>query len=235
MFNPQPRLEALTLADGRRVIVADDVLAHPRGWVDIAAEQAQRFVDLPSNGFPGPEWPLGEVVDGPLAEFFAVHVRAGLGFRRTLSTTSRLSLATRQPHELRPLQRVPHRDRLGAAAGEGVAACVLYLFDDAALGGTSFYAPRRPLAEIEADFARWNTLTDAAFTGEFGAAPAYQTRSNAHFELLHVAEPRFNRAVFYDGGLFHCSHITEPERLSADPRRGRLTLNGFFLCRRSAA
>jgi hypothetical protein len=41
--------------------------------------------------------------------------------------------------------------------------------------------------------------------------------------------------VFYDGNLFHSSHILAPELLSDDPARGRLTLNGFFICRRQAA
>jgi hypothetical protein len=51
-----------------------------------------------------------------------------------------------------------------------------------------------------------------------------------------VAVPAaFNRAVFYDGGHFHSSHITQPEKLGADPAHGRLTLNGFFICRRSAS
>jgi hypothetical protein len=50
-----------------------------------------------------------------------------------------------------------------------------------------------------------------------------------------VVPAAFNRAVFYDGSLFHSSHITAPHKLNADPTRGRLTLNGFFLCRSSAS
>jgi Family of unknown function (DUF6445) len=50
-----------------------------------------------------------------------------------------------------------------------------------------------------------------------------------------VVPAAFNRAVFYDGGQFHSSHITQPALLSADPARGRLTLNGFFICRRAAS
>jgi hypothetical protein len=32
--------------------------------------------------------------------------------------------------------------------------------------------------------------------------------------------PRWNRVIFYDGSLFHCSHIPAPERLSDDPGAG---------------
>lgn len=235
MFNPRPRIEALRIDATRTAWVVDDVLADPRGWVDIAREHAARFEAAPFNAYPGLEWRMGPEVDAPLREFFLQHVRGPMGFRRTVSMYSRLSLATLQPHELRPLQRICHRDRLGAEAGQGVAACVLYLFDNPALGGTSFYAPRKPALQIDADIRRWNTLSDEAFTQETGAAPAYLTDSNAHFELLATVPAAFNRAVFYDGGQFHSSHITRPELLSADPAVGRLTLNGFFLCRLQAA
>jgi hypothetical protein len=234
MFNPRPRIEPLPIAEGRTAWVIDDVLADPRGWVEIASEHAARFEAAPFNAYPGLEWRMGPEVDQPLAEFFAQHIRSRLGFRRTLSMYSRLSIATLQPHQLRPLQRLCHRDRLGTGEGQGVAACVLYLFEDPALGGTAFYAPRRPIEQIDADIRRWNTLSDDAFTQEIGAAPAYLTTNNAHFELLASVPAAFNRAVFYDGGGFHSSHISTPEKLSADPARGRLTLNGFFTCRRAA-
>jgi len=234
MFNPRPRIEALRIDATRTAWVIDDVLTDPRGWVEIAGEHAASFDAAPFNAYPGLEWRMGPEVDAPLAEFFMQHLRSRLGHRRTVSMYSRLSLATLQAHQLRPLQRICHRDRLGAEAGQGVAACVLYLFDNPALGGTSFYAPRRPIEQIDADIRRWNTLSDDAFAQETGALSAYLTISTAHFELLATVPAAFNRAVFYDGGQFHSSHITQPELLSADPQRGRLTLNGFFLCRLQA-
>jgi hypothetical protein len=39
--------------------------------------------------------------------------------------------------------------------------------------------------------------------------------------------------IFYDGGLLHSGDITAPGKLSKDPVAGRLTLNGFFTCRRN--
>ena len=78
------------------------------------------------------------------------------------------------------------------------------------------------------------TLDSAAFARKYGVARGYLTESNDWFEKVAHIEPRWNRAIFYDGTLFHCSDIPAPERLSEDPARGRLTLNGFFHCTRRA-
>ena len=73
------------------------------------------------------------------------------------------------------------------------------------------------------------------FAAQYGVRAGYMTQGNAWFEKLLAVPPRFNRAVFYSGAIFHAGDILAPERLSADPRRGRLTLNGFFTCRRNLA
>ena len=238
MFNPRPRIERVPIAgtgnDQDAAWVIDDVLLDPEALRQQAVAQQHRLVAAPHNAYPGLEWQMDSAVSYPLADFFMLHVRALLNARRTLSMYSRLSLATLQPAQLRPLQRLCHRDRFGTGPGEGVAACIVYLFDKPELGGTSFYRPRRPIADINADIRRWATLDDAAFSDEIGAAPGYLTASNNHFELVRMVPAAFNRAVFYDGSQFHSSHITQPALLSADPARGRLTLNGFFITRQTA-
>ncbi|KPF54533.1 hypothetical protein D621_09290 [beta proteobacterium AAP51] len=235
MFNPRPRLARVNVGGVHDVWVVDDVLLEPEALRERAIAGRANFRAAPFNAYPGLEWQQGPDIDGALSDFFMLHLRQRLGARRTQSMYSRLSLATLQPAQLRPLQRLCHRDRFGTTAGQTVAACTLYLFQDAALGGTSFYLPRRPIEDINADIRRWAAMDDAAFTAEIGAPPGYLSASNAHFEQAAVVPAAFNRAVFYDGGHFHSSHITAPEKLSADPATGRLTLNGFFICRRNAA
>ncbi|MCY7314478.1 MAG: DUF6445 family protein [Rubrivivax sp.] len=235
MFNPHPRLERLNVGGVHDVWVVDDVLLQPEALRQRAISARASFTAAPHNAYPGLEWRMGADVDAPLAEFFMLHLRQRFGARRTLSMYSRLSLATLQPALLRPLQRLCHRDRLGVEPGQCVAACTLYLFDDAALGGTSFYLPRRPVEHINADIRRWAQMDDAAFTAEVSTPPGYLAASNAHFELAAVVPAAWNRAVFYNGSHFHSSHITAPDKLSNDPARGRLTLNGFFICRSAAA
>jgi hypothetical protein len=46
---------------------------------------------------------------------------------------------------------------------------------------------------------------------------------------------QWNRIIFYDGYVLHSGDILAPERLSADPSAGRLTLNAFFSSRRNLA
>jgi hypothetical protein len=61
----------------------------------------------------------------------------------------------------------------------------------------------------------------------FRDPPCYMTESNEAADLLDVVPARFNRLVFYPGGLPHNAHVRHPERLSADLATGRLTLNRF--------
>ncbi len=108
-----------------------------------------------------------------------------------------------------------------------MAACVVYLFDAPGMGGTSFYAPRQSLEDTA-------QLLRAARDGQLDVAPSYLHTSNAWFEQVCTVPAAFNRAIFYDGSVFHAAQITAPAMLSDDPARGRLTMNGFFRYRKNA-
>jgi hypothetical protein len=74
-----------------------------------------------------------------------------------------------------------------------------------------------------------------AFREKYGIGAGYHVESSEWFEKTASIAPRFNRLVFYDGGaVFHCGDLGAPEKFTDDPRTGRLTLNGFFVCRTSA-
>lgn len=235
MFNPDPTVQVIPLGGNHACYVIDDALCDPERWVDYAVDNIGQFQDQPHNAYPGPELRMPEAISAKLDIFFATHIRRRLGARRTLRMYSRLSLATRAPQDLVPMQWLCHVDRLEVEPGQSLAASVLYLFKDAALGGTSFYAPRRPLPEI-ARLVRDSTSMPAdAFSAAYDVRAGYMTDSNDWFEKVLTVPARWNRLIFYDGGLFHSGEIAAPEQLNPDPRRGRLTLNGFFVCRRSLA
>lgn len=232
-----PRAESRLLAvDGRPIChVVDGALDNPAEWRAFAVAARAAFADAPHNAFPGPELRLPDDVAAGLGDYFDQRFRASFEGRRTERFHARLSMAARAPADLQPWQWQPHVDQLATAPGQVVAASVLYLFDDPALGGTAFYRPRRPAPDTLAMIEDSGRLPPADFSAKHGVVPGYLVESNAWFEKVARVPAAFNRLIVYSGTLFHSGDIAHPERLSLDPAVGRLTLNGFFTCRRRAA
>jgi hypothetical protein len=235
VFNPRPRITQVPIGDGRQCVVVDDVLSDPQALRALAIAHRDGFDAAPLNAFPGLEMPMPDAFSASLDEFFMQHVRRLLGARRTLELHSRLSMVTLAGARLQPLQRVCHRDRFAVPAGQMAAACVLYLFDQPELGGTSFFRPRQSPAATDELMRALATMSCAEADRTLGAEAGYLLASNDWFELVATVPAAWNRAIFYDGSVFHSSHVSAPERLSADPAQGRLTLNGFVVCRSQAA
>ena len=236
MFNPDPIIQSVAIAPGFECLVIDDALSDPEHWVALAVEHRAAFESAPFNAYPGLELRMPDALSARLDAYFAAHVRRRLGARRTVRMYSRLAIATRSADELEPRQWICHRDRLDIAEDRVIGASVLYLFKDAILGGTAFFAPRRGERETAVLIHESGQLSAAEFASKYGFSAAYPTASNDWFEKIATIEAKWNRLIFYDGGnLFHASDIAFPQRLSADPQTGRLTWNGFFVCRRAAA
>jgi hypothetical protein len=113
------------------------------------------------------------------------------------------------------------------------AASVLYLFRDPSLGGTSFYRSRLPPADTEQMVADMAVMDAVQFSARWGVDRGYMRGSNRNFELITTVPAAWNRMICYDGSLFHSADV-DPSRLPADPLKGRLTLNGFYICTRNA-
>ncbi len=234
MFNPKPRVEMIPIHGPHSCFVIDDALLEPERLVELAQEHRTDFAPAPFNAYPGLELRMGESFSARLDDFFRLHVRARLGARRTLRMYSRLALVTTPPGELQPRQSICHRDRLDFAAHQCIAASVVYLFKEPDLGGTSFFVPDRPQEEIDRLVHDSGILDAEAFATRHGLARGYMRESNAFFRRALTVPARWNRLIFYDGGIFHSGDIGRPELLSDQPSTGRLTLNGFFTCSRSA-
>lgn len=234
MFNPDPVVRRIPLGD-TSVCVIDDALLDPERWVEMASRHAGSFVEAPQNAYPGIELPMPDSVASQCADYFDRYLRGLFGLRRTVHGHAKLAIATRREQELQPFQVIPHVDRLRMEAGQAAMASVLYLFEDERLGGTSFFRPRADAARLAGLFEDAARLDASAFGARHGLPRAYPAGSNAWFEHALTVAPRFNRLIAYPGTVFHCSHVPDPARLDADPRKGRLTLNGFFACRRASA
>jgi hypothetical protein len=234
LLNPQPRISVVPIFDGHQCVIIDDFMLEPEALVGYAANNHAHFRDVAGNYYPGPELPLAGTFAARVQDAFLQHVRTPLKARRILDMKSRLSLVTRRPEDLLPGQRLPHRDFTGLPAGVGVGAMVLYLFQDERFGGTSFFRPKVREQEITALLDDLRRREQAGETSAPDVPPTFAIASSRYFEKVLTVEPRYNRAIFYNGEIFHSGHIHMPELMVNDPRRGRLTVNAFFQLRMAA-
>lgn len=149
------------------------------------------------------------------------------GFTRGVRMdASTFSLVTLAEAELSPLQRIPHYDH---ASGE-VIAVMHYLLGPES-GGTAFYRHRRTGFETVTP-EREDAYNAALAEDEraHGMPPARYCHGDTDwFELIDEVEARPDRLILYRGRQLHSGVIPDPGALSADPRKGRLTINMFLL------
>jgi len=229
-FNPRPGVRVMRFGSDGYCCVVDDVLRFPEEWVRYALERRGQFV-ADAGGYPGISLATDPAGEHAMREFFGFHLRRHFNVRRLVQMVCRYSMVTLAPEELRPLQWICHQDMPAADPRLSQQACVLYLFRDEDLGGTSFYEATRSFAETAQLFADAGTMSAAQFTGRYGIQASYQCDSNAYFRRMATVHARWNRAVFYSGAVLHSGQIAAPERLTADPATGRLTVNFFFSSR----
>lgn len=232
-FNPRPEVRVLRFGGEGYCCVVDEVLRFPEQWVRYAVERSGQFAPPADSGYPGISLATERAGAEAMREFFGFHMRRYFDARRLVQMLCRYSLVTLAPGELRPAQWICHQDPPAGDPGLSRQACVLYLFHDETLGGTSFYEATRSFAETSQLFADASAMTAAQFTERYGIQPSYLCDSNDYFRRTATVPARWNRAVFYSGALLHSGQITAPERLTADPATGRLTVNFFFSSRRN--
>lgn len=232
MFNPAPVVQRIALGD-TAVCVVDDALQEPARWAAMATRHADGFVAAPQNAYPGIELPMPDAITRQCMDWFDAHLARHFSLAGTVRGHAKLAIATLPEAQLQPFQTIPHIDRLPMATGQAVMASVLYLFDDAGLGGTRFFRPRVPAERLATLFEDAARLDAHAFGARHGLPRAYPDGPTDWFEPVLTVPPRWNRLVVYLGTIFHCSHVPEPARLVPHPSHGRLTLNGFYACRRA--
>lgn len=208
------------------------MLNDPDQWLSLATYHSGDFT-LAGNGkfnaYPGMELRTSAEQNAALTDFFLQHIRHFLNVRRVIDSVSRFSLVTLKPAQLRPAHMLCHRD-LGGTIRTIKAACVLYLCEDNQFGGTSFYMPKKTETQTEKIVQESLLMSAEAFVEKYGIERNYMRGSNDYFEQIGSVKAKWNRVVFYDGGIYHSGDILDVDKLSADPQAGRLTVNGFFSC-----
>jgi Tryptophan halogenase/Family of unknown function (DUF6445) len=231
-INPEARIQTLPLSDGQKVLVVDDFLANPDEIVGWVQSVTAHFNTPAGHPYPGPQLLLPEAMSAPLDAFFQQRCGALLGVGAPAGTYARLSRVTQAPAELDPRQRICHRDDSGLEPGHAMAALVHYLFHDERLGGTVFFRPRMSEADTRQFRHDANTQDGAALEAKYGVPAGYMTESNRYFEVIGRVPAKWNRALFYDGGIFHSGDIDGSSATGYRSGMGRLTINAFFKSRR---
>ncbi|MBL8275609.1 MAG: tryptophan 7-halogenase [Pelomonas sp.] len=231
-IKPSAALDVVTLDDGSKVFVVDDFVEDPESLVALAESMAEQFERPPNHPYPGPQLQLPAGMGAELNAFFSQQIRARLGAGDVLDMMARFSRVTQDPATLDARQRICHRDNSGVHPDAMVCASVHYLFRDSALGGTVFF--RSLMSDADTRTFMWdaNSLSAAAFSDKYGIPAGYMTEGNRYFEVIGRLPAKWNRAVFYDGGVFHSGDISWAPGAGYLNGLGRLTINAFFKSRR---
>lgn len=190
---------------------------------EIAARHSYRPI---GPFYPGIRAAVSPAIAMPLVAPLLGQIKAIFGLAREPEYHEcYLSLVTKAPAELAPIQRLPHFD----GTEPDRLAVLLYLSDDAA-GGTAFYRQRATGFE-SVDAARYDRYLEEleAGTTEHGIpAASYIDEQSPLFEQTCKVDGLANRLIAYRGNTLHCAALPSAFVPDADPRTGRLTLNLFL-------
>lgn len=133
------------------------------------------------------------------------------------------ALTSTPPDKLRPIQMLPHFDTVSPTT----LALVHYLVGPEH-GGTSFYRHRSSgLSCITEQTlpAYGAALKQQAIAARLHEHPRYQAGDCALFQRIGQVSAAVNRVAIYPAHLLHSGDILQADRLSPDPREGRLTVS----------
>lgn len=223
--HPDFQLQQLTFGHEQApLVVIDNLVANPDELVNLAS--AKLFGDVTSY-YPG----VRAKVPLTYQQFIIDNLREvcsgyfGLDAGGLRFTACHFSLVTTPPENLTYLQRIPHVDSLFASQ----LAFIHYLFK-AQLGGTAFYRHRTSGFE-SVDQARkpeyWR-LVEQEQNGPDSPPAEYIDGNTPLYEQLASHEGVFNRFLLYRRNSLHSAALAKRFVPSADPRIGRLSINGFL-------
>jgi hypothetical protein len=225
-IDPQCRISHAHIgAELLPLVCIDAFVSDPAELIELAT--GAMFVDAGSN-YPGVRAPAPQsyveallgAIAGPVAEAFGATLSPDLEM-------CAFSMITTPPSRLQRGQRIPHFD-----GAEPHRIAFIHYLCAPEQGGTSFYRHRATgLAEITpSNLDRYRQSLAAELAAQT-PAQTYVSEGTRSFDCIHRVDAMFNRLIIYKGNVLHSGDIGPGTVLSEDPRRGRLTINGFgFLC-----
>jgi hypothetical protein len=213
-------------AERQPVVIIDDVLRDPAELIDFAAQETEfEPAWTPAGGYPGLRSTLPIDYASNLVRALSPMIEDvfALGDRKPGRVDCYLSMVTRLPDILTPLQRIPHIDTV-----DPFRIAILHYLCDERFGGTAFFRHRATGFEtISAARETTYLLTrDRELAAQ--APPVGYIRGDApNYEQIEAIQCKVNRVIIYRSQLLHCAAIPPGMSFSDDPARGRLTANVF--------
>jgi hypothetical protein len=203
------------------LICIDEFSTDPGSLIALAQHAA--FIDVGSR-YPGVRAPAPEAYVSALLQAAAplIEQHFGAAPEPELELCA-FSMVTAPPAGLSPVQRIPHFD-----GSETRRIAFLQYLCGLQQGGTAFYRHRATgLEVITPEVVELYCDTVAAELRAAAPPAEYVLGDTEYFERIHAVEAVFNRLIIYRGNALHSGDINARTVLSEDPRRGRLTINGF--------
>ena len=205
------------------LLIIDNLVADPEALVELAATKV--FGEVASY-YPGVRAKVPLTFQQFILTEFGREFAPAFGLTGALRFTAcHFSLVTTPPDKLTYLQRIPHVDSLNS----NELASILYLFKKD-LGGTSFYRHRKTGFET-VDHARqpeyWRHI-EAEQAAVMESASGYIDGETEFYERIAHQQAVFNRMLVYRRTSLHSGALNGGSVVETDPRRGRLSINGFL-------
>jgi len=213
------------------VLIIDNFFEHTKPLIDLATdEQEHEFSAQLDNYYPGIRKPMvGDYAD-QICQHYSAIISARYAFNPEQTQAhplmSAFAITSTPANQLTPIQMVPHFDSTDVQQ----FAIVHYLCS-ATHGGTAFYRHRSSGFETINDerlVPYGSELKQQAIAAQLHKQPGYIDGNSELFEQIHCVSAAMNRAIIYPSNLLHSGHINTEQGLSADPKRGRLTVSTFI-------
>lgn len=224
--HPDINVQQLALGrEGEPLLLIDNLVANADALVDLAA--GKHYSDV-ATYYPGVRAKAPLTYQQFIVDKFRDLIGGffGLQAKSLRFTACHYSLVTTPADKLAYLQRIPHSDSML----RNELAMVHYLFKRD-LGGTAFYRHRKTGFEY-VDMPRRATYLDIAEQEKDGPdspGSAYINGSTALYEQISAQDGVFNRLIMYRRTSLHSGSIRPDFVPEFDPRKGRLSINGFLV------
>jgi len=208
-------IQKTKINDNDVIYVIDNFLSEPEDIVSFACKTA--YFNPPGKDgtlYPGIRDLMPRPYEACLQELLNDLFESEVYIHRCM-----LSLITIPDEELNEFQSLPHVDSL-----EDCQYASVHYLCDSQYGGTSIYK-HIPSGDIKITPKNVQLMQDALSNNK---QRGYLTNNNDLFKSVFSIEAKFNRIVIYPSNLLHCADINKSKSISADPKRGRLTVASFF-------